>query len=279
MPASCLYEGWIRHRRHTPIEHEFRYRIFMAYLDLGELPEALDASPLWSARRPAPAWFRRADYLGDPDVPLADAARDEVGAQTGERPSGPVRVLTHLRYFGHVFNPVSFYYCYDARGEHVDAVLAEVTNTPWGERHRYVLRPTEGTPDAGEPLRARFPKAFHVSPFMGLDLDYEWRIVEPGERLLVHIENTGERGRVFDATLSMRRRELSGAALNRALVRYPAMTLKVVGGIYFEALRLRLKGARWHDHPPGGHRAEPAAPAQREAEPAAPVQREPDAVA
>ncbi len=114
MSASAVYEGWVRHRRFEPIEHEFRYRLFLMYLDLDELPQVLDPYPLWSARRPAPARFRRADFMGDPDRPLAECARDAVEAETGRRPAGPVRLLANLRYLGHVFNPVSFYYCFDA---------------------------------------------------------------------------------------------------------------------------------------------------------------------
>ena len=123
--ASCIYEGSVRHRRTGLVEHEFRYPLFMMYLDLDELPELFDGHPLWSARRPAPAWFRRADYLGDPAVPLAQAVRDTVAQRAGERPEGPVRMLTHLRYFGHCFNPVSFYYCFDGDGDRVTAVVAE----------------------------------------------------------------------------------------------------------------------------------------------------------
>ena len=137
--ASCLYEGSVRHRRHGTPRDELHYRMFMVYLDLDELPECFDGRLLWSARRPALAWFRRADHLGDPRTPLAEAVRELVAERTGTRPEGPIRLLTHLRYFGHCFNPVSFYYCYDATGEQLSAVVAHVTNTPWGERHSYVL--------------------------------------------------------------------------------------------------------------------------------------------
>ncbi len=116
MTASAVYEGWIRHRRFEPVEHEFRYRFFLMYLDLAELPQLLDPYPLWSARRAAPARFRRADFMGDPDRPLEECARDAVEAETGARPAGPVRLLAGLRYLGHSFNPVSFYYCFDSAG-------------------------------------------------------------------------------------------------------------------------------------------------------------------
>jgi DUF1365 family protein len=216
----------------------------MLYLDLAELPELLDGHALWSARHPALAWFRRADHFGDPDVPLDVAVRDRIAAETGVRPEGPVRVLTHLRYFGHCFNPVTFHYAHDAEGRLAGAIAA-VTNTPWGERHEYVLPASE----PGREIRGSAEKRFHVSPFMAMDQSYEWRLAPPGERLVVQI--AGERGgeRVFDATLALRRRELSAPALRRVLLRYPAATAVLLARIYGQALRLKLKGARVHPHP------------------------------
>jgi len=199
-----------------PIGHEFRYRLFMSYLDLGELPELLDRVPLWSARRPAPAWFRRRDYM--------EVEHD-----------GPVRLLTHVRTFGHLFNPVSFYYCFDRADTRVERVVAVVTNTPWGERHAYELDPADTTLD----------KRFHVSPFLGMDSEYRVRLTPPGETLRVHMESRHAGAVQFDATLALSRRELS----TRALARYPFLTLRMVAGIYTQAARLRLKGAAYHPHP------------------------------
>ena len=233
MTASCVYEGTIRHRRHDPVRHELRYPIALLFLDLDELPEALDGHPLWSARRPALGWFRARDYL------TAAQARERAG--TG----GPVRLLTHARTYGHCFNPVSFYYCYDAAGEHVEAVVAEVTNTPWGERHAYVLR-HEGDDRV---MQDGFEKAFHVSPFMGMDHHYDWRVVEPGRELLVNIDSLRDGRKTFDATLTLHRRELDGRMLRRMLWRYPAATLVAGVRIYAHALRLKLKGAPYFPHP------------------------------
>lgn len=242
---SCVYVGTVRHRRFSPIRHDFRYRLFLLYLDLDELPGVFDGRWLWSARRLAPAWFRRADYLGDPAVPLADAVRDLVAARAGERPAGPIRLLTHLRYWGYVQNPVSFYYCFDAAGQAVETIVAEITNTPWSERHAYVVRANPN----GRSHRASFEKAFHVSPFMPMDIQYGWHFTTPGARLHVHMTNDQDGQRVFDATLALQRAPMTGPVLARCLARHPWMTASVVGGIYWQALRLRLRGAPFHAHP------------------------------
>ncbi len=251
MSASAVYEGWIRHRRFDPVEHDFRYGLFLMYLDLDELPGLLDPYPLFSARRRAPARFHRADFMGDPARPLAECARDTVEAETGERPTGPVRLLAGLRYFGHSFNPVVFYYCFDDTGERVEAIVADVKNIPWGERHPYVLSRKDRE---GPVLTDELDKKLHVSPLMGMDQTYSFRAGEPGPTLSVQIESRprqGDPGKSFDATLSMRRHPLSPALLTRMLARYPAMSLQVVAKIYAQALRLRLKGVRPVPHPEG----------------------------
>jgi len=182
MTASALYEGWVRHRRHTPVEHSFKYRHSMVLLDLDELPGILDRHPLFSARRPALARFRREDHIGDPDLPLAGCVRGLVAERTGTRPEGPIRLLTTLRTMGHNFNPVSFFYCFAPADDGVEAVVAQVTNTPWGERHAYVLARRGETV-----MRDTMDKAFHVSPFIGMDNRYDWRVTEPNGQLLVHV--------------------------------------------------------------------------------------------
>jgi hypothetical protein len=243
---SAVYEGWVRHRRFDPVVHEFRYPLFLVYLDLAELPGVLDPYPLWSARRRAPARFRRADFLGDPARPLDACVRDAVEHETGERPAGPVRLLAGLRYLGHSFNPVSFYYCFDP-DERVQAVVAEVENIPWRERHAYVLQRGERV---GPVLSQKIDKRFHVSPLMGMDQTYSFSASEPGETVAVQIESRAD-SKTFDATLNLRRRELSRPLMAGLLARYPAHSLQVVARIYAQALRLKLKGARYHPHPGG----------------------------
>lgn len=245
--ASAVYEGRVRHRRHVPRAHAFDYRMAQLYLDLDEVDRVFDRRWLWSARRPALARFKRSDYLGPQDMPLADAVRLRVRDATGRAPDGPIRLLTHLRYAGHVFNPVSFYYCFDADGA-LDCILAEITNTPWKERHAYVLPVAQATV-RGRALAWEFDKVFHVSPFMAMQRRYAWRFTAPGDDLHVHMDVVDGQAREFDATLDLRRRPLDGASLARVLALYPLMTARVVGAIHWQALRLWLKGVPVHDHP------------------------------
>jgi len=232
----------------APVVHAFRYRMFMLYLDLAELPGLFERHWLWSARRPALARFCREDHFGDPALPLDESIRTLVARETGQRPAGPIRLLTHLRYFGHVFNPVSFYYCFDKDDSRVETIVAEVNNTPWGEQHCYVLPQRM---NAGHNGHGRyFPeKVMHVSPFMEMDVAYDWRFNAPAESLTVHMENSREGRKIFDATLVLSREEITSGSLARALAAYPLMTMKVVVAIYWQALKLWLKGAPVHDHP------------------------------
>lgn len=245
---SAIYEGWVRHRRFRPARHHFGYRLFMMYLDLDELPGLFDRRWLWSARRPNLACFRRADHLGDPHLPLDECVRQLVGDRIGRRPQGPIRLLTHLRYWGYGFNPVSFYFCFDRADRGLETVVGEVNNTPWGEQHCYVLH--RGMNRGRAPHKCyRFSKAFHVSPFMGMKQDYTWRFTAPGERLCVRMDNRENGDRLFDATLFLRRREIGARSLARVLAQYPLMTVKVIGAIHWQALRLWLKRCPVYPHP------------------------------
>jgi DUF1365 family protein len=243
LTASCLYEGAVRHRRFEVRRHDLRYRLSLAYIDLDELPGLVNGR--LTRTHPGLIRFRRSDYLGDPNTDLAECVRAEIESQTGRRPTGPIRLLTQLRSYGHCFNPVSFYYCFDAASERLEHILAEVTNTPWGQRHAYVLSADE----SGGPLLGSSDKELHVSPFMGMDYSYEWRVTEPTKRLEVHIESRRAGARRFDATLCLRRRELTRASLNRTAARYPFAALRVLALIYTHALRLKLKGVPVHPHP------------------------------
>ena len=245
---SALYEGKVRHRRFSPVEHAFDYRIFYAYLDLSEVPSVFDALPLWSGRRAAVARYAREDHLGDPAQPLEACVRDLVEAHCGTRPAGPIRLLTLPRTFGVAFNPVSFFYCFSA-DEVLSHIVAQVDNTPWGERHCYSVDVARDGIGRGRSMRFRVPKAFHVSPFHGMGQEYEWRFTPPGRSLVVHMENWEDGTILSDATLTLRRRDLTARNSTLALVRHPAMAATVLRGIYAQAARLWWKGAPYHPHP------------------------------
>lgn len=244
--ASALYVGVVRHARHRPRRHAFRYRLHLLYLDLDELHAVFRGRWFWSVgRRNLFAWHR-ADYFGDPAVPLREAVLARVEAELGRRPAGPVRMLSHLRCLGLAFNPVSFYYCFAADGTTLEAVLAEITNTPWGERHAYVVDARVGEDGVAV---ARFAKRFHVSPFMRMAQDYVWRLDVPGRDLGIRMQNLQDGEPWFDAVLQLERRELGGWALAAAVLRRPFITGLVLLAIYWQALRLKLRGVPFHPHP------------------------------
>ena len=245
---SCIYEGQVRHTRTSPVLHSFRYRVFMMYLDLEELPTVFRKRWLWSVSRPALARFKRSDHLGPEDQPLQESVLDLVERETGERPGGPVRLLTNLSYFGYCFNPVSFYYCYAQDGQTLRSIVAEVNNTPWGERDTYVLSASE---NLGKPGAWRFKplKKMHVSPFIPMDIDYDWCFTPPADRTSVYMANAKHGKRFFDAAMTLRRTEIRGLSLARVLITFPFMTLKVIGAIYWQALRLFLKRCPLYLHP------------------------------
>jgi len=245
---SCVYTGHVGHSHYQPIAHRFRYSLFMMYLDLAELDHLFQGRVFWSVGRPTLAGFRRRDYLGEPSLPLDTAVRNLVQERLGVRPEGPIRMLTHLRYLGHNFNPVTFYYIFDPVEQKVVTIVANITNTPWHERYSYVLDATKNV-GTREEKRYQFAKRFHVSPFLDMDMEYDWRFSEPGDKLRVQMINFRRETKLFEANLDLKRRKLNGSNLARVLVSYPPITLKAVAGIYWQALRLWVKGATFYPHP------------------------------
>lgn len=249
--GPALYVGTLRHRRFGPRPHAFSYRLFMAMLDVDHIDEQMGVSRVTSVNRFNWASYDDRDHLGDPARPLrarvtADAERHGLAL-----PTGPIYLLTHLRYLGYNFNPISFYYCCDAAGE-VQRVLAEVHST-FGEQCTYWLPAREA---GAASFRQRMPKVMHVSPFMGMSVDYEFIVRPPGRSLVAHMNTIERQGGTdrpyFDATLTLERRPWSRPEIGRVLRRHPWMTIKVIAAIHWEALRLRAKGLRYYPHPRGG---------------------------
>lgn len=276
---SGIYSGHVRHRRFTPVLHRFRYSMFMVYLDVDEI-DALCDKVMGFGR----AWFhfarfRRQDYI-DGAKDINQAVKDKIHALTGKRIDGKVSMLCHLRYGGLYFSPLNVYYVFDQQGVW-QYVLAEVSNTPWNQRHYYAI------PAKQYWQQKHFidDKAFHVSPFNPMDQDYVWQLSQPDSIVNIHLEvhskkdsfhwgseiisnknsnhnaerhNSGHLNgdhhkvnatKVFDATLAMQKQPFTTTTLLRHLLITPIMTIKVVVGIYWQAFKLWRKGAPIYDHP------------------------------
>jgi DUF1365 family protein len=243
---SAFYFGTIRHRRFRPVRHDFTYGVFMAFLDIDRIPELTGISRLLSHNRLNWASFDERDHFGDPSLSLRQRLERDAAARGVALPDGPIFLLTHLRYFGYNFNPVSFFYCYDAR-QRLQLILAEVNST-FGESHNYWLWQANELPSS-RAKRYRHPKAMHVSPFMGMRLDYTFTFTPPDQRLVVHMDTIENGQALFDATLNLHRRPWTAGSLHSALLAHPWMTAKVIAAIHWEALRIYLKKVPVFTHP------------------------------
>lgn len=244
---SCIYEGIVTHLRREPVGHQFQYRLFMVYLDLDELP-SLVAGGLIANRKHASRSFLRSDHLFAPGRPLIDEVRDVVRDQTGRSCDGAIRLLTQLRQFGYYMSPLNLFYVFDRADRRVQTIVAEVNNTPWNERHCYVLWEGNREGEAGE-LRFAHAKEFHVSPFMEMDMRYQWKLSTPGSALRLQLANTRDSKQLFEAGMALERREFSRQQLRRMTRRYPVMTAQIIAAIYYQALKLWWKKCPSYPHP------------------------------
>jgi uncharacterized protein len=243
---SGLYVGKLRHRRFSPKPHDFSYPVFMAFLDIDRLPELMRVSPFSGYNRWNWTSYCETDHFGDPKMALRERLKSDAERNGIALPDGPIFLLTHLRYLGYVFNPVSFYYCYDRAGI-LQTMLAEVNNT-FGESHNYWLDASNRRSSSAAAQRYTTPKRMHVSPFMDMRMEYDWIFTAPGERLVAHMNTVADGKAFFDATLQLERREWKRHELHRTLAAYPLMTMRVIGGIHWEALKLWVKGVPVFSH-------------------------------
>ena len=253
--ASAVYVGRVYHRRALPRVHAFGLTTYFLYIDLDELGELFRGRWLWSARRPAVGWLRRKDLIGPIELDLREAVLGRVERELGFRPAGAVRVLTRPRTLGACFNPVSFYYCFGT-DERLEAIVAEIQNTPWNERFGYVLDARDGLDPGFE-----FEKRFHVSPFLDMGLRYLWRFGVPGESLRIHMQDRepdGEQRLLFEAGFRGERRPWSGPSLAGVLARFPLHSIRVLVSIYLHAGLLFLRRTPFFVHP--GKRSVRSAP-------------------
>lgn len=247
MMESALYFGSVRHRRFRPAKHEFEYPLFMAFLDVERIPLLMRTSRLASYNRWNWASFYEIDHFGDVRKPLRQRMEEDAASHGIQLPEGQIFLLTHLRYLGYNFNPVSFYYCFD-REDKLRVILSEVNNT-FGETQNYWLSAANQVSASEKAGSFEFPKAFHVSPYIGMDCRYHWTFMAPGESLVVQTNVVENDEAVFDGTLTLERRPWSAKWLRYALLRFPWVTGKTIVAIHWQAARLRLKKVPVVHHP------------------------------
>lgn len=247
MENLSIYQGNISHHRFNPMKHSFCYPIFMVYVDLDKL-ENINKQKLWSFEKKNLGCFRNKDYGDGTKKLLIHQIKEFIKEKTDDYYDGKIFLLTHLRYFGILFNPLSLYYCFDKSGQTLNYVVAEVTNTPWLEKHRYLLKPA--LKENG--LHSSTEKSLHVSPFMPMDLNYDFKYNIPKSELKFSMflsEKNSDKKIIFSAQLDLIIKNLSKNQTDLYILKYPWMTLKVIFLIYWQAMKLKIKGLKFYFHP------------------------------
>lgn len=254
-----LFKGIVTHTRTSPILHRFKYSFFQIWLDV-ERPTLIDnISCFWSSKNSNLVRFNRKNYLPNNDnetLTLHQSVYKKIQQQTGKKFQGKAYLLTSLSYWGYCYNPVSFYICYSHNGK-LEFILSEIHNTPWGERFTYVHDvssslnkvSSQGENKTSDKLQFKFDKQFHVSPFMPMGLQYDWEFQIDQKKILIKMNLHQQKKSIFNATLDLKGEELTSNKANKLPFYYPFMCLRVLFAIYWHALRLRVKGVTFFDHP------------------------------
>jgi hypothetical protein len=243
--AFNLYQGRVTHHRLLPKHHAFEYTIFMTYVDLAQLPNMCQMQRFWSLERFNLACFRQRDFGDGSNQPLTQQIKEFIQEQTQTSYQGKVFLLCHWRYFGILFNPIALYYCFDEQGIELQHVVAEVTNTPWLQRHRYLLTPIKKL----NAFYSTTEKSLHVSPFMPMNLSYHFDYQIPDRNLSFNMRVHNDKECVFTANLTLEKKMMTTKQRDRFILFYPWMTAKVIVGIYWQALKIKTKGLSFFPHP------------------------------
>lgn len=245
---SGIYKGWVGHRRFSPKKHSFKYEMFLLAIDLDELPHLSKIGPWFKSNKFAPLSLKASDYLSHQAQLSKQHVWEKIQSLGAKQEPARVMFIGQLRCFGLYFSPINLYYCFD-ENDALLSMLAEVSNTPWNERHYYLI-PVNQQDEKNSSQKMISEKAFHVSPFMDLNMQYQWLIKKPAEQLKLHIQNnhltSGEK--LFDANLTMQRMDFTNQNLRRCLADIPMMTLKTLWGIYWQAMKLFIKGVPYVAH-------------------------------
>ena len=241
----AIYEGLLQHTRTKPKKHAFKYRVRMLYLDLDDLKSVFAKRFFWSYDRLNLGCFLRKDYFGDQRDSIKKSIQNEIRKKLHFNHHGKIYLLTNPRYFGYCFNPVSFYYCFNTKNK-LEVIISHITNTPWNENHAYI----HDCRHIKEPMKTfKFGKDFHVSPFMPMNIRYEWTFKEPGEELVVSMNNIHDKEFMFNASMKLQKKPLTKKSLNLLLLKFPPETFKTIFSIYWQALCLKIKGVTFFSHP------------------------------